>query len=119
MAVGKFAWKCASFECAFAHDELLRLPRRFASTRSVERLANDLFTVGRILFKELREALVDGGLHNALDLCSAELCLGLAFKLRINEFHADHCSETFAHIFTSEIWIVIFHRAVLAAPLVE
>ena len=119
LAVGELARECAPLKRALAHDELFRLARRFASTRRIERLTNHLFTIRRILFKELRQALVDGGLHDPLDLGGAELRLCLAFKLRIDKFHADHCSEAFAHIFAGEVWIVVFHRTVLAAPVIQ
>ncbi len=44
------------------------------------------------------QRLVDGGLHQTLDLGVAELHLGLAFKLRVGQLDADDGREPFADI---------------------
>ena len=57
---------------------------------------NDL----RILLKELRQCLIDHGVHKALHIAVAEPHLCLAFKLRICNLDADDSSETFPYILT-------------------
>ena len=119
MAVGKLSWKCASLKCALAQHQVACLARRFATARRIQRLANHLFPVARILFKELQHASVHRSLHNPLHLGCAELRLRLSFELRINKLDGDNSGETFAHIFTGEVRIVVFDRAILAAPIVQ
>ena len=119
LAVGKFSWQCTPFKRAFAQHKVARLARRFATTRRIQRLSNHLFTVARVLFKELQESSVDRRLHNPLHFGGAELRLCLAFKLRVHEFYGDDGGQPFAHILTSEVWVVVFDRAILSAPVVE
>ena len=119
MAVGELSWKCAPLKRALAQHQVACLARRFATARRVQRLANHLFAVARILFKELQHARVHRGLHDPLHFGGAELRLRLSFELWVNKFDGDDGGETFAHIFTGEVWIVVLDRAILAAPVVQ
>ena len=119
MAVGELSWKCASLKCALAQHQVACLARRFATARRVQRLANHLFTVARVLFKELQYTSVHRGLHDPLHLGGAELRFRLSFKLWVNKFDGDNSGETFTHIFTGEVRIVVLDRAILAAPVVQ
>ena len=119
MAVGKFSWQRTPFKRTFAQHKVARLARRFATTRRIQRLSNHLFTVARILFKELQKSSVDRRLHNPLHFSGAELRLCLAFKLWIYELYGDDSRQPFAHIFTSEVWVVVFDRTILSAPVVK
>ena len=119
MAVGELPRQGASFERALAQHEVARLARRLATARRVQRLPDHLFPVARILFEELQHAGVHCGLHDPLDLCGTELRLCLSLELRIDELHGDDGGEPLANVFAGEVRIVVFDRAVLAAPVVQ
>ena len=119
MAVGELSWKCAPLECTLAQHQVACLARRLATARRIQRLANYFFAVARILFKELQYTSVHRGLHDPLHLGGAELRFRLSFELRINKLDGDNSGETFAHIFTGEVRIVVLDRAILAAPVVQ
>ena len=119
MAVGELSWKCASLKCALAQHQVACFARRFATTRRIQRLANHLFAVARVLFKELQHTSVHCGLHDSLHFCGAELRFGLSFELRVNKLDGDDGGETFTHILTGEVRIVVFDRPILAPPVVQ
>src|SRR6185369_12145270 len=61
--------------------QLARLPRRFPCLGRPHAFVDDLAGGGRILLERLGELLVDDLLDQALDVCVAELGLGLPLEL--------------------------------------
>ncbi len=80
--------------------KVARLARRFATTRRIQRLSNHLFTVARVLFKELQESYdnsglivgdVNGEVHRAL------LCLDSTEAVVDEAIAKGHMSLTQGH----------------------
>src|SRR5260370_10459543 len=89
-AVGELAGQCARFEQALALHQVARFASGFACTRCGQRLLDDATPVGRALLEILREAFGQGDRHVSLHLCVAQLALGLAFELRLEDLDADY-----------------------------
>ena len=59
------------------------------------------------------EFFVDQGLDDPFHLAVSQLRLGLAFKLRLRDFHADHRCQSLADIFSLKILLVLLKNAAL------
>ena len=92
---------------------------RDARRGGVDRLARDLLALGGILLEPGAELIVDDLLDEGLHLGVAELSLGLSLELRLAELDAHDGSEPLAHIFTSEVGVLVLEDAPLASELVD
>jgi hypothetical protein len=74
-------------------------------------------TVGVLL--EIRaQPLVDEGLHDARDI-GIQLALGLPFKLRLRQLHADHRHQPFAHVVTRQIFFDVLEQPHLLPGVID
>ena len=103
--VGQLAGQASAVESTFAASQIAGLARGLASTRGLDRLVDDFLGDRRVLLEESSQALVHECLHGAGDI-GIELSLGLAFELRLRQFHAHHRHQTFANVVPGK---VLFH----------
>src|SRR5688572_2012920 len=110
-AVGELAGQRGVLERRLAAREVARLAGGVTRAGGVDRLADRLARLGRVLLEELGEALVDRGLHEALDRRVAELGLGLALELRVLDLHRDDRREALADVVALEVGILLLELA--------
>src|SRR6202451_1511917 len=84
----------------------------------LNRFGDDLFHYRWILVKELAEFLIYQLNHMAADI-GIQLALGLPFKLRLREFHADHGCQAFADVVSCEVLFLIFEHSGLLGRRVD
>ena len=113
-AVGQLARQGGVLERRLAPGEVACLARRLARPRSRDRLRHDLARLARVLLEELGEALVDRGLHEALDRRVAELGLGLALELRVGDLDRDDRGQALAHVLALQVGVLLLELALLA-----
>ena len=111
LAVGQLARQRHALQGALADDQVAGLAGGLARTRGDERLLDDATAVGRVLVEVLADALGHGRLDLALDLGIAELGLGLAFELRIDELDADDGGQTLADVVAGEVGVRVLEDA--------
>ena len=113
LAVGELAGKAAAVERALAAHQVARLARRFARTRGVDRLADDLLGDSGVLFEKLAEPVVHDRLDDALHFGVAELRLGLPFELRLRNLDADDAGQSFADVVTADVRVLEILREIV------
>ena len=113
-AVGQLARQTAAIQRAFAPSQVASLAGSFARARRFNRLVDDLARDRRILLEKRAQPLVHERLHRAGDI-GVQLALGLAFKLRLRQLHADDGDQAFAHIVAAEIFFHVLEQAKLLA----
>src|SRR6188472_3362178 len=74
-----------------------------ASLPGLDRLAHDGVALGRVLFEELPELLVDDRRDEALHARVAELGLRLALELRVGQLGGDDRRQALAHVLAGEV----------------
>ena len=119
LAVGQLARQRHALEGALADDQVAGLAGRLAGPGGGERLLDDPPAVGRVLVQVLADPLGDGRLDLALDLGVAELGLGLALELRVDELDADDRRQAFAHVVAGEVGVGVLEDAGAAGVVVE
>ena len=97
LAIGELAGQAAGIHGGFAARQFASLAGSFAGARGVNALADDAARHGRVLVEIFAQALVDQLLDLALDV-AIQFALGLAFKLRLRQFHGNDRDESFAHV---------------------
>ena len=117
-AVGQLAGQSAAIERAFAAGEVAGLAGGFAGTRGVDGLVDDLLRHRRVLVEERAQALVDESLHGAGDV-GVELALGLAFKLRLRQLHADHGHQSFADVVAGQVFFHVLEEPELLPGVID
>ena len=110
LAIRQLAGQPAGIERAFAPRQIAGFAGRFSGARRVDRLRDDLLHHGRILFEELAQFVVDQLLDLAGDI-AVQAAFGLAFELRLRNFHADDGGEAFAHVVAGQILFDVFEQA--------
>ena len=118
-AVGELAGQRGVLERRLAAREVAGLAGGVTRAGGVDRLADRLARLGRVLLEELGEPLVDRGLDEALDGRVAELGLGLALELRVGDLHRDDRGEALAHVLALEVRILLLQLADLARVRVD
>src|ERR687895_811866 len=113
-AVGELAGEVRVLGRGLAPREVARLAGRVPGTGGLHGLADDRARLARVLLEELGEALVDGGLDEALDGRVAELRLRLALELGLAELPRDDRREALAHVLALEVWVLFLELAGLA-----
>ena len=113
-AVGELAREGRVLERRLAAREVARLARGVAGVGGLDRLADHGARVGGVLLEELREPLVDGRLHEALDRRVAELGLRLPLELRLAELHRDDRREPLADVLALEVHVLLLELPGLA-----
>src|SRR5213593_93535 len=92
---GSRSWQSASLPGSRAESRAplrrvrSRALRAASRARGLDRLSQDLARQWRVLLEESAEVFIHGGFHDPLDLAVTQLGLGLPFKLRIAQLHAD------------------------------
>ena len=97
LAVRQLSRQPARIHRGLAPRQFPGLACRLARARRVNALADDAPGHGRMLVKPLAELFVHELLDIALDV-AVELALGLPFKLRLRQPHADHGNQSFPHV---------------------
>jgi hypothetical protein len=110
LAIGQFAWQATGIERAFAAGQVARLACRFASAGRINRLTDDFLGNGRVLVEELAELFVNQ-LSYLARYVGIEFTFGLAFELRLGQFHANNSRETFADVVAGEIVFGVFDES--------
>src|SRR5205814_2952434 len=103
LAVGELARQRHPLEGTLADHEVPGLARRFSCAGRGQALLDDPASVGWALVQVLGDAFRDRSLHLALDLGVAELGLGLAFELWLQQLDADHGREPFTNVLAREV----------------
>ena len=73
---------------------------------------------GRVLLEERAQPLVDELRDRAGDI-GVQLALGLPFKLRLRQLHADHRDQSFAHVVAGQIFFDVFEQPHLLPGVVD
>ena len=97
LAIGQLPREAAGVERGLAAGELAGLAGRLARAGGVNALANYFSGDRGVLVEILAELFIDERFDEALDV-TVELALGLAFELRLREFHGDDRDQALAHI---------------------
>src|SRR5882757_899546 len=103
---GSRAGQAARVHGRFAAGQLTGFARSFSRTRGFNALADNAAGHRGMLIEPIAQALVDQLLNVALDV-AIELALGLPFKLRLRQAHADDCYEAFADIVAADAHFVL------------
>src|SRR4028119_840189 len=108
--IRKLARKRRALQVALAHlvpDRAGRQPR----PRRLKRLVDDRLSLSRPLLQELRQVLVGGALHQALDLGVPELGLGLPLELRLAELYRYDGREPLADVVAGEGLLLLLEES--------
>src|SRR5450759_662158 len=111
LAVGQLARQRHAFEGALADHEIAGLARRLAGAGRRQRLLDHSPAVGRVLVEVLPYSLGYCGLDLPLDLGVAELGLGMAFELRLDQLDADDGRQALADVLSREIRVAVLEDA--------
>ena len=109
-AVGQLAGQSAAVESAFAAGQVAGLAGCLARTGGFNGLVDDALGHGRVLLQKHAEPLIDEGLYVAGDI-GIELALGLTFKLRLRQLHADHRNQAFAHVIAAQVFFQVLEQS--------
>jgi hypothetical protein len=113
LAIGQLAGQVAAVERGLATREVAGLAGGLAGAGGLEGLAHDDLRDLRMLFEVGGEAVVDEGLDEALDLGVAQLGLGLALELRLQELDRDEADESFADVVAGDRDLRVLEQLVL------
>ena len=117
-AVCQLAGQAAAIERTFAAGQIAGLARCFSCARSFDRFVDDLARDRRVLLEERAQLFVDERLHGAGDV-GVQLALGLSFKLRLRQLHADDSHQTLADVVAREVFFHVLEQAQLLAGVVD
>src|SRR4029077_20377486 len=108
----------AAVECPLTAGEIASLARSLTGSGSFNGFVDDLAADGRILIEVGAQALIDECLHDASDI-GIQLALGLAFKLRLRELHADDGDQAFADVVAGEVFLYVLEQSELLSGVVD
>ena len=72
-----------------------------------------------MLLHVLHEPCIHCAVHHVSDIGVAQLCLGLALKLRLGKLDADYCGKPLPRILAGEVCVVILQYLVLSCIVVD
>src|SRR4026208_110928 len=110
LAVGQLAREGGAVERAFAPRQLPRLAGGLARVSRRDRLRDHLPPVGRVLLEELGKLGVHGLLDETAYPRVPELRLRLPLELWIAQLDRDDGSETFAHVLSLEVLVLVLQK---------
>ena len=118
-AVCQLAGHPAGLQCALAAHQFAGLFGSGAGPGGLGGLFKDGLCHAGVLLKEFHQLGVDHVGNKGADLGIAQLCLGLALKLRLLQLDRDHADQALAHVRTGQVLVLILQQAVAAAVIVE
>jgi hypothetical protein len=101
LAIGELSRQAPRIHGGLAPRQFARLAGRFASARGVNAFADDAARDGRVLVEIFSEAFVDQLLDWPLDV-AVEFPLGLAFELRLRQFHGNDGDKSLTHVIAGD-----------------
>ena len=118
LAVREFAGQGHAVERTLAAGIFTRLACRLTRNRGGNRLFENRFGLGRVFLEVFLEFFGHDGRNQRPHVRVAELCLGLALKLRVGQFDADNRAKTLEHVVLREVGVGILQKVILARILV-
>ena len=111
VAVGQLAGHTVGFQRALAAYQLAGLLGGGTGAGSLGRFFQNRLRDGGVFLKELGQRLVNYIVDQALDEGVAQLCLRLAFKLRLLQFHADDGNDALAGVGAGQVLVLVLQNA--------
>ncbi|MCG3118401.1 MAG: hypothetical protein ALAOOOJD_00590 [bacterium] len=112
-AIRELTGKAGAVDTGFAPRQFFGFAGGLTRARGEQTFFDDLAADRRIFFKIRAQTVVTNGFDDAAHFAVAELGFGLAFKLRLGNFDAQHRGQTFAHIIAGKLDIIFLFDEII------